>query len=384
MSELPRIAVLASGEGQTFEALLQAAACGELRAQVVLLVSNRSQCGAAQRAVNHGVAMLHLSALTHADDVERDAAMVKALRAARVDWLVLAGYLKKLGPQVLTTWSGRVLNTHPSLLPRFGGEGMYGRNVHAAVVASGARLTGASVHHVTAEYDTGPVIAQVEMPVSLEDTAETVEARVKLAEQALLVRVLADRIAMPPMDLERLQCPAGYFVQPAMPRHLQELPAIEAAAEALFPPGRLGAASGTTRPPALLADAQAAGLLWVALAVDDTPVGFALALVPEVGDDDSTAAHTLHLQEMDVLPAHGQRGLGAALVRHVLAEARRRGLRGVTLTTFADLPWNAPFYRRQGFAVLAPLELSPRLRALLAAEVAKGLRQRVAMLRRCD
>ena len=375
MSELPRIAVLASGEGQTFEALLQASARGELNARVVLLVSNLSRCGAAQRAAKHGVPVFHVSAVTHPDDDARDVAMAQALRAAGVDWVVLAGYLKKLGPQVLTTWSGRMLNTHPSLLPRFGGEGMYGRKVHEAVVASGATLTGASVHYVTTEYDTGPVIAQAETTVAPGDTAEQVEARVKQLEQALLLRVLNDRLCSPVPNLACLRCPPGYVVQPAMPRHLPALPAIEAAAESPFPPGRLGTATGSTRPAALLHDALVADLLWVALDIEDVPVGFALAF--DHGDE-------LHLQEMDVHPDHGRRGLGAALVHHVLAEARRRGLRAVTLTTFADLPWNAPFYRRLGFEVLADAALTPGLRTILAGEAAKGLQQRVAMSRRLD
>ncbi len=379
MSELPRIAVLASGEGQTFEALLQAAASGELRARVVLLVSNRSQCGAAQRAAKHGVPFFHVSAVTHPDDDARDAAMAQALRAVDADWVVLAGYLKKLGSQVLTEWSGRMLNTHPSLLPLFGGEGMYGRKVHEAVVASGAALTGASVHYVTMEYDTGPVIAQVETPVAAGESVEQVEARVKQLEQALLLRVLGDRIPTPPVDLARLHCPAGYVVQPAMLRHLALLPAIEAAAEALFPSGRLGAAMGSTRPLAVLQLAQAQGLLWVALDADDTPVGFAMARWLDAAGH-ASKLRTLHLQEMDVHPEHGRRGLGSALVRHVAEEARRRGSAGVTLTTFADMPWNAPFYQREGFVTLQPGDLSPPLRAILDDEVAHGLQQRVAML----
>jgi GNAT superfamily N-acetyltransferase len=198
---------------------------------------------------------------------------------------------------------------------------------------------------------------------------------VKQLEQVLLLRTLNERLASPVVDISRLRCPSGYVVQPAMPRHLPALPAIEAAAESLFPAGRLGAATGSTRPDLLLHDALASGLLWVALDLADMPVGFALAL-----DHDDL----LHLQEMDVHPDHGRRGIGAALVRHVVAEAHRRGLSAVTLTTFADLPWNAPFYRHLGFEVLAADALSPGLRLILAEEAAKGLQQRVAMSRRVD
>ena len=128
-------------------------------------------------------------------------------------------------------------------------------------------------------------------------------------------------------------------------------------------------------PPAALDEACALDLIWVAAAVaDDAPVGFAYADVLD---------GALQLEELDVLPAWGRRGIGRALVAAVVDEARARGLAAVTLTTFRDVPWNAPFYAALGFRVLAEAEISPGLAALLAMEARRGLPRalRVAMRR---
>jgi GNAT superfamily N-acetyltransferase len=126
-------------------------------------------------------------------------------------------------------------------------------------------------------------------------------------------------------------------------------------------------------PPGALADALARGQLWVAAAVaDDAPVGFAYADVVD---------GAVHLEELDVLPAWGRRGIGRRLVETVIADARARGVPAVTLTTFRDVPWNAPFYAGLGFRILEPDALTPGLTALLALEESRGLpaRLRVAM-----
>lgn len=116
--------------------------------------------------------------------------MASELSGAAVDYIVLAGYMKKMGPRVLSSFAGRIINTHPALLPKFGGRGMYGRRVHEAVLASGERVTGVTVHLVTAEYDEGPVVAQVEVPVHADDTVESLAERVQERERELLVETL--------------------------------------------------------------------------------------------------------------------------------------------------------------------------------------------------
>jgi len=166
---------------------------------------------------------------------------------------------------------------------------------------------------------------------------------------------------------------AGYRVIPARPEDVRPIQSIERAAARLFPPEDLPpAARGDCTPCELLEAARRAGLLWVAVAGEGAPVGFAHAR--DLGDD-------LHLQELDVHPDHGRRGLGTALLGTVLAEAERRGYAGVSLTTFAHLPWNAPFYARHGFRPVPPEARSPGLAQAFQVDLDEGLdpARRVAM-----
>ncbi len=165
----------------------------------------------------------------------------------------------------------------------------------------------------------------------------------------------------------------SYIVKPAAARHLSALPEIERAATSVFSRDDLPSAGQLQ----LVSDeefarAQANDRLWVAVDGQDNPVGFLLA---EMLDN------TLHITEMDVHPDHARRGLGVTLLRHVLLEAEHRGQTAVTLTTFSHLPWNAPFYGRNGFAELRPDDCGPELRARLANEAERGLNNRVAMRR---
>lgn len=188
---MTRIAVLASHGGSILQAVLDACAQGELNADVALVISNNSGSGALARARRAGVPTLHLSSATHPDPAALDAAMVEALHASGADWVLLAGYMKKLGPRVLEAFHNRIVNTHPALLPKYGGAGFYGRRVHEAVIAAGDAESGATVHLVTDEYDSGPVLAQVRVPVHPGDDCETLEERVKAAERKLVVTTLA-------------------------------------------------------------------------------------------------------------------------------------------------------------------------------------------------
>ncbi|GEA88062.1 phosphoribosylglycinamide formyltransferase [Cellulomonas cellasea] len=181
-----RIAILGSGAGTTAAAVLDATRTSA-DADVCLVISNNSGAGVLEHARTRGVATLHLSGRTHPDAGELDAAMAEALAAGGTELVVLAGYMKKLGPRVLAEHAGRVVNTHPALLPAYGGTGMYGDRVHAAVLADGATVTGASVHVVTAEYDEGPVLAQRQVPVEPDDDVESLRTRVQAAEKELLV-----------------------------------------------------------------------------------------------------------------------------------------------------------------------------------------------------
>ncbi|MEM7001664.1 MAG: phosphoribosylglycinamide formyltransferase [Pseudomonadota bacterium] len=182
-----RLAVLASHAGTTLQAVIDSCAAGELAAEVSLVISNNSQSGALARAAKHSIPARHISSKTDADP---DKAMLDALAVAQVDYVLLLGYMKKLGPATTAAYSRRILNTHPALLPKFGGQGYFGRRVHEAVIAAGETVSGATVHWVDAEYDTGPVLAQQEVAVQPDDDAEALEARVKALEKPLLIETL--------------------------------------------------------------------------------------------------------------------------------------------------------------------------------------------------
>jgi phosphoribosylglycinamide formyltransferase-1 len=184
-----RLAVFASHEGTTLQAVLDAVASGRLPATVALVISNNREAGALRRARAAGVTALHLSGTTHPANL--DVTVRDALAEAGVDTILLAGYMKKLGPAVLTAYAGRILNTHPALLPKFGGQGMYGERVHAAVLAAGDQESGASIHLVDAEYDTGRVLAQCRVPVLPGDSVADLATRVQAQEKELVVETLA-------------------------------------------------------------------------------------------------------------------------------------------------------------------------------------------------
>lgn len=179
------IAVLASGRGSNLQALMDA-----LRhppgtpGRVALVVSDRADAGALERARGAGIPTLAVTA-----DGTETAALLEAFAAHEIGLVVLAGYLKRVPDRVVAAFHGRILNVHPALLPAFGGPGMYGRHVHEAVLQSGARVSGVTVHVVDEQYDHGPILAQWPVPVRPGDTADTLAARVLEVEHRLLPAV---------------------------------------------------------------------------------------------------------------------------------------------------------------------------------------------------
>ena len=186
MAAPARIAVLASGGGSNLQALLDHfAGEGAAAGTIVWVGSNKADAGALRRAQSAGVA----TGVVH--DPQDGAALLAQLTAAGADLLVLAGYLKLIPVAVVDAFHGRLLNIHPSLLPAFGGDGMYGARVHAAVLAQGAKLSGATVHFVDAHYDRGAIIAQWPVRVHGTDTVEALAARVLRVEHQLFPRAVA-------------------------------------------------------------------------------------------------------------------------------------------------------------------------------------------------
>jgi phosphoribosylglycinamide formyltransferase 1 len=199
------IAVMASGEGTTLQAVLDACAGGRLPARVGVVISNNAGAGALRRAREAGVPARHLSVASAGGPQALDQALSATLREYASDWVLLAGYMKRLGPATLAGFAGRIINTHPALLPEFGGQGMFGLNVHRAVLAAGRPTSGASVHWVDENYDTGAVIAQVQVPVHSGDSADSLALRVQAAERELVIQVLAAAAAgrlKPPPHLQ--------------------------------------------------------------------------------------------------------------------------------------------------------------------------------------
>lgn len=188
------IGFLASHNGSNMQAIIDACKSGALQASPAVVISNNADSGALVRARQEGIPLYHLSGKTHPDPALLDQAILDALLRHGADTVVLAGYMKKLGPRTLSRFSGRILNIHPALLPRFGGTGMYGMNVHRAVIAAGESESGVSIHLVDADYDTGPVIAQARVPVEPGDTAETLAERVLRREHSFFPETL-QRIA---------------------------------------------------------------------------------------------------------------------------------------------------------------------------------------------
>lgn len=178
---LCRIAVLASGGGSNLQALIDH--CGgptAPRAAICWVGSDRADAGALARAVAAGIPTAHIASPRDGE------ALLAELHAADADLLVLAGYLKLIPASVVRAFHGRLLNIHPALLPAFGGAGMYGQRIHAAVLEHGVTVTGATVHFVDEQFDRGPIIAQWPVPVLPGDTPELLGARVLAIEHRLL------------------------------------------------------------------------------------------------------------------------------------------------------------------------------------------------------
>jgi len=177
---MKRIAVLASGRGTNLEAILEAAARGDIAGEVALVISDRAEAQALERARRRRIEALYLNPKEYASREEYDQAMIEQLRAAQTDLVVLAGFMRLLSPLFVRTFPMQIMNIHPSLLPAFPGlDGV------EQALEYGVKVTGCTVHFVDEGLDTGPVILQEAVPIIQEDTVETLHQRIHASEHRL-------------------------------------------------------------------------------------------------------------------------------------------------------------------------------------------------------
>ena len=176
----------ASGSGTNFQSVIDAVESGKIDARITALISNRDDAGAHSRAARHGIPSYTLD-VTSPDFTQY---LLDLLSDLNPDLIVLAGYLKKIPDEVIDAYRGKIVNIHPSLLPKYGGKGFYGMHVHRAVIESGDTKSGCTVHFVDEIYDNGSIIKQVEVPVEKNDTAESLAKKVLNEEHRLLPSVI--------------------------------------------------------------------------------------------------------------------------------------------------------------------------------------------------
>ena len=183
--------VSAHGRGSNLGALLDASASGRINGRISLVVGTRADAPALERARSSGVDVSVVSPKRYADDDDGYAeAVLKLLRRHEVGLICLAGYMRKLPARVVSEYAGRIMNIHPALLPFFGGQGMYGEHVHRAVLDSGMKISGCTVHFVDEHYDTGPIIVQGTVPVLDDDTPASLGNRVLDEEHRAFVQAV--------------------------------------------------------------------------------------------------------------------------------------------------------------------------------------------------
>ena len=174
---------ICSHSGSNMQAIINNVKSGKLNANLCVVISNNLNSGALEKAKKENIPNYHISEKTHPQNTELE--IINTLKRHNVDTVILAGYMKKVSQELIKQFNNRVLNIHPALLPKFGGKGMYGMNVHKAVIEANERVTGATIHLVNANYDEGKILAQMQVPVFSDDTVDTLAARVLEVEHQL-------------------------------------------------------------------------------------------------------------------------------------------------------------------------------------------------------
>ena len=186
---MKRLSVFASHNGSNLQAIIDGCKTGKINAVVAVVISNNPDAYALQRAQKAGIPCFCINKKLHGDSLSEE--MLKLLVEHCVDIIFLAGYMKKLPLNILHKYNDNVYNIHPALLPKYGGKGMYGINVHKAVLEAGEKESGATIHKVDAEYDTGEIVSRKHVPVLEDDMPETLAKRVLTAEHELIVETLS-------------------------------------------------------------------------------------------------------------------------------------------------------------------------------------------------
>ncbi|CAG9612379.1 Phosphoribosylglycinamide formyltransferase [Bacillus rhizoplanae] len=179
---MSRVAIFASGSGSNFQALVDAVEDGTLDAQLSLLVCDQPSARVVRRANDHHVPCFAFSAKDYESKEAFEQEILKKLQESEIDWIILAGYMRLIGPTLLAAYGGRIVNIHPSLLPSFPGKDAVGQAIDA-----GVKVTGVTIHYVDAGMDTGPIIAQEAVAVSENDTRESLQKKIQLVEHRLYV-----------------------------------------------------------------------------------------------------------------------------------------------------------------------------------------------------
>ncbi len=186
---MKRIGILSSHNGSGFDAIQKACENNELDAQVVLVISNNSTAQVLQKAQSKNIPNFIVNAKKFPDE-NLDKKITDMMSEFKVDYIFLSGYMKKIEENLVKTFENRIINSHPALLPKFGGKGMYGTNVHKAVIENGEKKSGCTVHFVNENYDEGKFILQNEIILEENETVESLEEKIKKLETITIIESL--------------------------------------------------------------------------------------------------------------------------------------------------------------------------------------------------
>lgn len=186
------------------QAVIDACKDGVLNATPVIVISNNGDAGAVEKAKKEKIPYYVLNTKSHPSSDDLDNAMLDALLRHETELIILAGYMKKIGEIILNTFRGKIINIHPALLPKYGGKGMYGLNVHEAVLKAEEKETGVTIHIIDEDYDTGPIVAQTSLSIMESDNVESLSKRVLEREHSFLVETIG-KIDSGEIDLENLK-----------------------------------------------------------------------------------------------------------------------------------------------------------------------------------